>query len=117
TETEMQAIRRMAESIAEFNPACTAATRYGLTFSPEATMELLNMPEEQRVELTGWMARPGNYDSIAHPLMCLSPEKQVEKIREYAKREDVRGSLRDGNTDEYLKHSSPAMARREGRRR
>jgi hypothetical protein len=115
SEAEMDAVKRMSESLADFNQSCMAAHEYGLTISPEAVEELHKMPEEQRVELTAWLASPKNYDSVTHPLMSLSPEKQVEKIREYAKREDVVGSLKNGDTESWI--DARREARRAGRRR
>ncbi len=110
----MDTVKRMAESLAEFNQSLQAADKYGLTISPEAVQELQKMPEEQRVELTLWLTRDEHFD-VAHKIMGLKPEKQVEEIRELAKREDVVGSLKNGNTDSWI--DARRQAKREGKRR
>src|SRR5271169_2751060 len=114
SEAEVDTVKRMAESLAEFNQSLQAAHEYGLTFSMEATQELQKMPEEQRVELTLWLSRDEHFD-VAHKLMGLKPAAQVEEIRELAKREDVVGSLKNGNTDSWV--DERRKAKREGRRR
>ena len=110
----MEVVKRLGEALAEFEVASKAADEYGLRVSKEAVAVLNKMPLEERVELALWLTRDEHFD-IAHNLMGLKPEQQAAEIQKLAKREDVRGSIKDGDTESYI--DSRRQARREGRRR
>ena len=114
-EKETESAKKLAEAVAELQEAGNAAHEYGLRISPEAIAEINKLERpEQRVELALWLARDEHFD-VAHKLMGLTPAKQVEEIRALAKREDVVGSLNDGDTEDWI--DKRREARREGRRR
>jgi hypothetical protein len=115
SEAEVEATKRLAEALAELDQAGKAAHEYGLSISPEAIAEMNKLPTvEQRVELALWLTRDEHFD-VAHKLMGLKPAAQVEEIRQLAKREDVIGSLKDGDTEAYI--DARRQAKREGKRR
>jgi hypothetical protein len=114
SETEMESAKRLAEALSELGKAGKSASEYGLDISPEAIAEIRKLGTERGAELSLWLCRDQNFD-VAHRLMGMSPEKQVEEIRRLAKREDVIGSINDGDTETYIDNRK--QARREGRRR
>lgn len=115
SETETEVAKRLADALAELEQAGNAAHEYGLRISDEAIAEMNKLPKpEQRVELALWLTRDEHFD-VAHKLMGLTPAQQVEEIRALAKREDVIGSLKNGDTDDHIE--ARKQARREGRRR
>jgi hypothetical protein len=114
---ERVAAARLADALEALEKAGDAAHDFGLQISPEAIAEMNKLPTmEARIELASWLAKPENYDTVTHPLMGLSPEKQCAKIREYAQREDVKGSINTPpDVEAYIDERK--AARREGRRR
>jgi hypothetical protein len=115
-EAETEAAKRLTQSLAELEQAGKAAHEYGLRISDEAIAEmnrLLPTPE-QRVELALWLTRDEHFD-VAHNLMGLKPAAQVVEIRKLAKREDVKGSLNNSDTEDYI--DARRQAKREGKRR
>jgi len=115
TETETEVAKRLADALAELEQAGNAAHEYGLRISPEAVQEINKLPTpEQRVKLALWLTRDEHFDA-AHKLMGLKPEQQVQEIQELAKRPDVLGSLKDGDTDEWI--DKRREAKRNGKRR
>jgi hypothetical protein len=114
-EQETETANRLAKALAELEQAGKAAHEYGLSISPEAIAEMNKLPNvEQRIELALWLTRDEHFD-VAHKIMGLKPEKQVEEIRELAKRPDVLGSLKDGDTDSWI--DKRREAKRNGKRR
>lgn len=115
SETETEVAKRLADALAELEQSGNAAHEFGLRISPEAITEINKLANpEQRVELALWLTRDKNFD-VAHKLMGLKPDAQVEEIRQLAKREDVVGSLRDGDTESWI--DSRRDAKRNGKRR
>jgi len=114
-EKESETAKKLAEALAELQEAGNAAHEFGLRISPEAIAEINKLPKpEQRVELALWLARDEHFD-VAHRLMGLKPKEQAVEIRNLAKREDVQGSLKNGDTESWV--DARRQARREGRRR
>jgi hypothetical protein len=115
SETETEVAKRLADALAELQQAGNAAHQYGLRISDEAIAEMNRLPNvEQRVELALWLTRDEHFD-VAHKLMGLKPAAQVEEIRQLAKRPDVLGSLKDGDTEAWI--DKRREAKREGKRR
>lgn len=91
---------------------------YKDTFAAESVQYLRKLPEERMLETLLWLLRDGNADMRQRVVNLKDrPNAQVAELESISKREDVTGSLQDGETDEYLKQHSPSMAKREGRRR
>ena len=112
----MEATSRLAKAFAELQEAGDRADEFGLTISDEAIRAINKLPDaENRIELAKWLAAPENWETVTHPFMSKTPEQQAEMIPDLAKREDVKGSLRDGDTEAWI--DARREARREGRRR
>jgi hypothetical protein len=115
SETETEVAKRLTDALAELEQAGNAAHEYGLRISDEAIREMNKLPNpENRVELALWLTRDEHFD-VAHRLMGLTPAQQVEEIKALAKREDVVGSLKNGDTEDYI--DARRRAKREGKRR
>jgi hypothetical protein len=115
TETETEVAKRLADALAELEQSGKAAAEYGLNISPEAIAEMNKLPNvEQRVELALWLTRDEHFD-VAHKIMGLKPAQQVEEIRQLATREDVVGSLKNGDTEDWI--DARREAKRAGKRR
>jgi hypothetical protein len=116
SEAEKEVTNNLTKALAGFEQASKAAWDSGLRISDEAQQEINRLlPEpEQRVELALWLMREEHFD-FAHNLMGLKPAAQVVEIRKLAKREDVKGSLNNADTEDYI--DARRQARREGKRR
>jgi hypothetical protein len=90
-----------------------AATNDGLTLSPEAVHEITRLGAP---EVAYFLARPENRE-YALKMHGMKPHAQVVEVGKIAKDLAESGQGFDPETDSYLKESSPAMAKREGRRR
>jgi hypothetical protein len=117
SEAEMTAGKELAEAYAKLTETGNAAKKYGLDITAEAIARInkrLPTPME-RMEFAEWLASPKNYETITHPLMGKTPTQQIAKIDEYINREDWRGSIKDGDTEDYI--DARRQAKREGKRR
>jgi hypothetical protein len=114
SETEMEASNRLTMALAELQQAVKSADEFGLDIKPKAREEIIKLPQERAIELTLWLLRDGNRE-LAHNLYGLGEDAQVAKIREYSKREDVVGSIGDGDTEAWIDNRQ--AAKREGKRR
>lgn len=112
----MEATSRLAKAFAELQEAGNAAHEYGLRISDEAIRAINKLPDvESRIELAKWLAAPENWETLTHPFMSKTPEEQAAMIPDFAKREDVKGSLKNPDTEAWI--DARREARREGRRR
>ena len=115
-EAEAEVAKRLADAILELREAGNAAHEFGLRISDKAIAAINAIPDlESRVEVAKWLVRPENFDTVTHPFMSKTDDEQAAEIPKFAAREDVKGSLRDGDTEEYI--DARREARREGRRR
>jgi hypothetical protein len=117
-ELEQEQLTRLKDAVSQVQEKGKAADEAGERDSLAKPSQdfIRSLGQERGIELLLWVLREDNSD-VRAKLRNLKdkPEAQLAELQRLAKREDVIGSLNDGDTEDWI--DKRRQAKREGKRR